>query len=313
MDFIESAVPDFLRAMSDETDTFSLSNEIKTDLENSGFTVKTYLVRTGLSNIYLLEVILFNNQFQANMVKIDNDLLNRVVCNSEPFCLIHYQNHLLLCTINDYSWLTIRSSQRSLSEDIGCDREMNVAVFSDHFIEKTEQTRYNNISLGVPIITNQQDPNGNWLCWAACCAAIIKFRTGYTYSAVTLYNALHNAYSESVYGLPCGTPAWIQRAYSMHNLTYHYYADTLYEENVLELMEAYIPILFGLYNNSNMYNATLGHNVVCRSYEDTGTTIILGFMDPNYTYYKYTYTSELQFPDAFIYDTYTPYWCYTIY
>ena len=71
--------------------------------------------------------------------------------------------------------------------------------------------------------------------------------------------------------------------------------------------------MLGLFNASNMNNATVGHNVVCKYYDDNGGYITLGFMDPNYTSMVYTATPESQFPNSFYYPNGScHYWCYSI-
>lgn len=312
-EYVEKIVPYYFHAMQKNDKEYYLSCEISTNLEDiAEKEIKVYLIKDESEALYLLEVYCVADRLQSSMVKIENELLDTVVKEGKPFCLNYVEDQIQVLSQSESSWLTEGAGELYTVQNERI--SLTKVVFSAKIVPDSNLRSSVSVALSVPFISNQNDPNGNGLCWAASCASIINYKTVHNFTALSLYNALHILYAQIQYGLPTGTPAWMQRAYSLGGLTYHYTNGRLYQESVLELLEANTPFLVALSYSSG--GTTVGHGVVCRSYEETNGMIILGFMDPNYSGYKYSAPSEEScFPDDFSYYSTGHYWnwSYTIY
>lgn len=139
----------------------------------------------------------------------------------------------------------------------------------------------NYASLNIPFVSNTSI-NGRGICWAACIAAVANYRHNYHYTASGVYYSLQTQYS----GNPEGSDLWFNRGFQNIILTNCVkITSNLYYYSLYPLLQSDKPVIFDVYNS----NETVGHSIVCRyAYKGT-SSVMYGFMDPNFAGESGTY------------------------
>ena len=257
---------------------------------------RTYFVTDDGDYIANLFVTYINGQYSSNFGFDDNADVDAALSGGTPMALVAESEMLILQTAAGNALLTEGDSGALLSRSIAAYPRV-VPLMQETSIKNSDVTAAKHVStrsedfsvgLNVPYVANDYyliDPtkpdtlsNRKYLCWAASVAMICQYRTGVSYTAMNIYNAMVNLYG----GTPVGENIWYTRAYSHCGMTATHVSSAMNATAAYVQMDTYDkPIIV------RMINGNVKHAIVLRYISKSGTSLTYGFRDPNYNSLRY--------------------------
>jgi hypothetical protein len=320
--YIEEVLPKYLAIeYSEDYVAIQISQPLTVD-GNTDANSRIFFVVNDGEYIGHLVVTSVGGAFHSSFRFDDNENVTAAIENDESIALFVNENDQLSIETNSTQSAVSGANRRFNAENSSTYHELSEIILSDvefdltdiisHVTDNETQAASSSysVSLNVPYVANATTPQGDGLCWAACIAAVARYKLGGSATANNVYNALVNAFPNET---PVGSDTWYSRGYSICGLVATLVSTGLPLTSLYTQLNADRPVIF------RMTNGNSSHAIVCKSiYSDLYSGTVYGFMDPNYT--NPTYISS-SIPDksinnsSFVYagtQTYTS-WYSTVY
>lgn len=237
--------------------------DINADINNEA--IGTFLITQDDALIARLNLTYSENSFHSSFVIDNNTTITKAIQSNLPLAF-SIDSGEFTAHIFENSFQPLNDSTRSMYTNL----TFTSFEVPDEYIPLAMTSEYN-VSLDVDPLTS---PNGTeeQLCWATCIAMVSNYRTGSSYDANDIYEALDNEYS----GTPSGTNTWYERGFDYCGMSYEY--DT--SMNFTDLINALAderPVIFDIYPK---WYSTSGHATVLSGINGSYTSAVYTFCDP---------------------------------
>lgn len=268
-EYAEQILPTYLSLASQNYGSVGVSQGFCVYGSNNS-TTKIFVVTEKGIYIGRLVIAVDEDRFVSSFVFEECNALTEAISQEREIAFVVEDEQVFFCTED----LILNLSQQNSIENVNTSSlVMEKIIWKE--IQITDKTRSIEsepliASVGVPLIENATAPDGRGVCWAACLASILNYRTGSTYSALGVYDALDSQYT----GTPEGADVWYTRGYSLRGLSATLTTNLSCAELYAKLYSG-VPVIFRI-------NRTVASHAIVLNYIFYGDTrVTMGFMDPN--------------------------------
>lgn len=241
-----------------------------------------------------LVVTYANGEFASSFCTKEIPEITDALEENSAFSLCSYEDTLLLCSSEDIKPISgvmcgedlPYNTSEELSTSCGYTNNCAAISISDPIDVDISETRASTNLYGstltstygilrVPLVDNENDENGNGLCWCASVASIAAYRLQ---RAAQGARELYDILEEQNLITPSGNPTFIKLAFEHYGLSYNYYETGLNYDQVVVALNSQRPIY------ASLTNGTTSHAVVICGYQNVqGGYRYYTLMDPNRT------------------------------
>ncbi len=324
-EYAKSVLADYLRIDGNAYDTVYITqgypvNDAPDDNQ------RIFFVVDGDSYIAQLRVSYVDGKFCSSFMFDDNADIEAAIDSSTPFALAVADKSIVVQTAKKTTSVTRYALTAASEAELGSyekskaklkavdvDVESSSATVSTARTASTYAARSNGDyfkSLAVEYVSNDA-AEGAGLCWAACIAAVLNYRTSRYYDATKVYYDLKSIYS----GTPVGNTTWYERGFALGSLSCTTVSEGMEFIDIYDTLSANKPIICSVSTGHFIWDSS--HAVVLKYVMGGNEYATYGFMDPNHTNTIYInfYDPDLD-PDEFVYtdgsNTYSD-WAYARY
>lgn len=170
--------------------------------------------------------------------------------------------------------------------------------------------------LNVGFVMNEEDRDGDGLCWAASLACKINYQKGGQLTAIDVYE---RCYKESNFlNRPKGNHTWYMRASELYLLDVKYIDGPIRDKHrIVNCLSKGIPILINIWRNpsekddKSEVEGKIGHAVIICGFEEDAEFYEFTLMDPNSPPRKYFNISKQDFENGTGFSYFTGHSTYT--
>ena len=279
----------------DEADTFFLTQGYRV-INNPDPNSRTFfLFRNGKCEGELTASYV-NGKYVSSFAPHEIPEITEVYESNEPFALIAENNSLILFTAHDSAVISGTNTQSTTDyKGIAADYQ-HIALSGGFNIEARDEALVaDDVHLAVKCVSNDTDPNGNALCWAACSASLGQYHTGGALrTALQVYNYVCDRLDDDTV---IGCINSIEEAMTMFNYSTTYLSKGMTLSTVQNKLRNNKPIIAIIYGLGEEYHAV----IIC-GYQASGSgRYCYEVMDPNEAHKKYTDTIYSISTDVFPY------------